>query len=81
LNDTYLIDSIIKSKNFDYLKELNINSDMKKRFESLNDTKLSEDILNIIYPKELGFNEMTKPDDILNCLSKTIFKNAYDLLK
>lgn len=81
INDSYLIDTIIKSKNFDYLNELNIRCMVRKRIESQTNTQSpnNDEILNIIYPRELGYSELT--EDILNTLSRDVFRNAYDLLK
>jgi hypothetical protein len=85
INDSITIDSIIKSKNFDYLTELNIRTLFKKKIESLLNTQIpnNEEVLNILYPKELGFRELTKADDILdlNAQFNAVFRNAYDLLK
>jgi hypothetical protein len=81
VNDSITIDSIIKC-NFNYLNDLNIKGDMKYKI-GLSNIQIPniDDIFNVLYPKELGFRELTKADDILDLNSNTIFRNAYGLLK
>ncbi len=84
IKDNIILDAVLQSKNFSYINELDILTDMKKKLESLVNVHYnSYYILSLIYEKEyFEIKDISISDDILelNANFNKAFKIPENLL-